>query len=427
MTHRVVPAISGLNAIQMDTRLAAERRSRGLRRRKSFREVGKRFVAFGEPSLGRDEIREVIDTIKSGWIGTGPKSKLFEQRFAQYVGTRHALAVNSCTAGLHLGLLALDVGPGDEVITTPLTFAATLNVILHVGATPVLADINNETLNIDPGEIEAEITERTKAIIPVHFGGLSCDMKRMIQIAKKYGLAILEDAAHAVGARYNGRMVGSFNTIASFSFYANKNITTAEGGMVTTNDRAIAGKIEILRLHGLSADAWKRYGTRNLIPSEVIWPGYKYNLTDLQASLGIHQLAKLEKFLTIRERYAKRYDLAFNNFDGLRLQYRPTNTNQDRHALHLYVLILDPRKFRVTRDQIVQALRTEGIGAAIHYKAIHRHYYYRKHLMYKKGSYPIAESVGDNILSLPLSPRMTSEEVGRVIHSTLRVLRHHRR
>ena len=386
------------------------------------------FLVFGRPVLGDEEINEVIDTLRSGWIGTGPKAVRFEQDFARYVGSKHALAVNSCTAALHLGLIANHIGPGDEVITTPLTFAATANVIMHVGAKPIFVDIDPITLNIDPDNIERAITPKTKAIIPVHFGGLSCDMDRIEAIAKRHQLAIIEDAAHATGTRYHGRLIGSdTGTVACFSFYANKNLTTAEGGMITTDNDELADRIAVFRLHGLSKHAWQRYSSKKLMLSDALYPGYKYNMPDIVAALGIHQLAKQERFLEIREQYARCYDEAFASLPGVRLQPRPRDLDQNRHALHLYVLILDPQQFRVDRNDIMSALLAENIGAALHYRAVHTHPFYRETFGYQHDDFPIAAQIGDNILSLPLTPGMSSHDIDDVIMAVNKVLRTYQR
>jgi dTDP-4-amino-4,6-dideoxygalactose transaminase len=362
--------------------------------------------------------------LRSGWIGTGPKTQHFEAAFAEYLGSQYAVAVNSCTAGLHLSLLVNNIGPGDEVITTPLTFAATANVIEHCGAKPVFVDIDRPTLNIDPDRIEAAITPCTKAIIPVHFGGLACDMDSIMEIANRHDLVVIEDAAHAVGTRYRGRMVGSIGHLTNFSFYPNKNLTTIEGGMITTNNASWVEKLQIYRLHGLSRDAWKRYSTRHLMLSQAILPGYKYNMTDVQASLGIHQLRKLESFLEIREQYADLYDKAFAQLPGVTLQPRPT-ANGTRHGLHLYVLILDPDQFTVSRNEIINALLAENIGAALHYRALHTHPYYQEKYGYKPEDYPHAHQIGERILSLPLTPGMTDRDVRNVIHAVEKVLNYY--
>lgn len=386
------------------------------------RPVRDNFLVFGAPCLGDEEIAEVVETLRSGWIGTGPRVKRFEEEFASYVGTRFAVALNSCTAGLFLALKALDIGPGDEVITTPLTFAATVNVIEHVGARPVLVDIDPVTLNIDPARIEDAVSPRTRAVMPVHFGGLACDMAALAAIAEKHDLALIDDAAHAVGARYKGRMVGSLADVTSFSFYANKNLTTAEGGMVTTDDPEVDSRIRVLRLHGLRSDAWKRFAVRRLINSEVVTAGYKFNMPDLAAALGIHQLRKLESFLEIRERHARTYDAAFADLP-CRLQPRPRDLASDRHGLHLYVLLLDPATWCVHRNEVISALLAENIGAAAHYAAIHTQPFYRQKYGYRPEDLPHAYAVSETILSLPLTPGMTSEDVQDVIRAVRKVAR----
>lgn len=385
-----------------------------------------RFLVFGMPCLGEEEIAEIADTIRSGWIGSGPKTKRFEDMFREYIGCRYAVAVSSCTAGLHLSLIAAEVKSGDEVLTTPLTFSATANVIVHQGALPVFVDVNRTTLNIDPALIEEHITPRTKAIIPVHFGGLPCEMDRILDIARRHHLVVIEDAAHAMGGRYRGRMVGTLGNFTAFSFYANKNLTTGEGGMVTTDDAAAAELMEIYRLHGMSRDAWARYQTKQVVFSEAVYPGYKYNMTDMQASLGIHQLRKLESFLAIREQYAAIYDEAFTDMPEITLQPR-SGGEGDRHALHLYLLILNLERLSADRDTIVSALRAENVGAAIHYKAIHLHPYYRQRFGYRGGEFPNAEFASERILSLPLSPKMTRSDVDDVIQAVRKVIAYYRR
>ncbi|MEZ5317448.1 MAG: DegT/DnrJ/EryC1/StrS family aminotransferase [Vicinamibacterales bacterium] len=388
--------------------------------------VRDRMLVFGAPVLDSAEAAEVLDTLQSGWIGTGPKTAAFEAEFAAYVGARHAVAVNSCTAALHLSLVVSGVGPGDEVITSPLTFCATANVAVHQGAVPRFADVDPITLNIDPAAAEAAITPRTRALLPVHFGGLPCAMTAIGGLAAARGLTLVEDAAHAVGARHDGgAMVGGLGHLTCFSFYANKNLTTAEGGMVTCDDDEVADALRVWRLHGLSRDAWKRYQSRALVLSDALQPGYKYNMTDLQASIGIHQLRKQEGFLEIRERLALRYDEAFDRIEGVRRQPRPAGGA--RHALHLYVLILDPACFRADRDEIVMALRAENIGAAIHYRALHTHPYYRDRFGYVPGDFPVAEAIGRQILSLPLTPGMTEADADDVVEAVTKVLRGVRR
>ncbi len=398
--------------------------------------VRDQFLPFGAPCLGEEEISEVVATLRSGWIGTGPRAKQFEQEFAAYVGARFAISLNSCTAGLFLSLKALGIGPGDAVITTSLTFGATANVIEHVGARPVFVDIDPHTLNIDPNQVEAELKRRDstqlgpggrlKAIVPVHYGGLACDLDAVYQLAGRYGVSIVEDAAHAVGTRYKGRMIGAISSLTCFSFYANKNLTTAEGGMVTTDDPALEERLRVYHLHGLSRDAWKRFGSRR-VASEVLVPGYKFNMPDLSAALGLHQLRKQEQFLATRERYATLYDAAFADLP-VRRQYRPavmpghSAGAPDRHALHLYVLILDPAAFRATRDEIVDALLAENIGASIHYRALHTHRWYRETYGYRPQDYPVADYIGENTISLPMTPGMSDEDAQDVVVAVRKVL-----
>jgi dTDP-4-amino-4,6-dideoxygalactose transaminase len=385
------------------------------------RPIREKILVFGAPTLDEAEYEEVLHTLRSGWIGTGPKTAAFESDFARYVGARHAVAVSSCTAALHLSLIAAGVQTGDEVITSPLTFAATANVVVHAGARPVFADIDPHTLNIDPRAVEQAITPRTKALLPVHFGGLPCVLVELQRIAERHGLVLIEDAAHAVGARYMGNMIGGNGNLTCFSFYANKNLTTGEGGMVTTDDEKKASLLGVYRLHGLSRDAWQRYRSHRLILSDAIYPGYKYNMTDLQSSLGLHQLRKQEKFLEIRERYACIYDEAFSGLSGVRMQPRPT-ANGTRHALHLYVLVMEPSQFRVGRNEVVSALIAENVGAAIHYRALHTHPYYRERFGYRPDDYPNAAEAGESIFSLPLTPGMNERDLQDVIAAVHKVL-----
>lgn len=389
--------------------------------------VRDKILVFGAPTLDEAEYNEVLDTLRSGWIGTGPKTQQFEKEFAEYVGADYAIAVNSCTAALHLGLIVAGVEADDEVITTPLTFAATANVIVHQRARPVFADIDPTTLNIDPRAVEQAITPRTKAIIPVHFGGLAAPIDELRSIAETHHLRIIEDAAHAVGTRYKGKLIGGLDNLTCFSFYANKNLTTAEGGMIVTNNDDEAKQLAVYRLHGLSRDAWMRYHSHHLVLSDAVVPGFKYNMPDLQASLGLHQLRKLEGFLETRERYAQRYDVAFADLAGVRRQPRPEDLAMNRHGLHLYVLIIDPEQFRVDRNQIVAALLAENIGAAIHYRALHTHPFYQDEFGFQPQDFPNAATVGKNIFTLPLTPGMSEDNVNEVIEAVYKVLGSYRK
>lgn len=380
-----------------------------------------RFIPFGAPKFSRAEEQEVLATLRSGWIGAGPKTLLFEQKFAQYIGVPHAVALSSCTAGLHLSLYALGIGKGDEVITTPLTFVATANAIFHTGASVRFADIDEETMNIDPKKVREAVTKKTKAILPVHYGGLPVDLDALKKIARKSHARIVEDAAHAVGARYKGKKIGASGNLTVFSFYPNKNITTCEGGMVTTPNSALAKKLQVLRMHGLDADAWKRFHRKTLKVSLEVEPGFKYNLTDFQSSLGIHQLKKVEVWQKKREEYARVYDKEILSIPGVRGQFRPKDIKQNRHALHLYIVRLPRNHFGNARDRVVQELLKRNIGASIHYHPVHLHPYFKK-LGFKKGSFPVAERVAEEIFTLPLTPHLSSSDVSAIARITREVL-----
>lgn len=381
------------------------------------------FLPFALPDLGEEEINEVVDTLRSGWITTGPKTKRFEDEFRRYIGSKHAIAINSCTAALHIALAAAGVGPGDEVITSPLTFCSTANVIVHLGGTPVFADIG-EDHNIDPSEIERRITPRTKAIIPVHYSGQPCRMDEILACARNHNLLVIEDAAHAVGAKYRDRMIGTIGDVTAFSFYAIKNMTTGEGGMITTDDDELAERMRLLSLHGISKDAWKRYTSEGSWYYEVIYAGYKYNMTDIQAALGIHQLARLEQFLEVRSKYVAMYNEAFGEMPEIRIPIVHTDV---RHAWHLYVIQLDLERLVINRAQFIEALRAENIGTSVHFIPVHLHSYYRQTFGHKRGDFPSAERIYDRIVSLPLYPKMTEEDVGDVIAAVNKVVRQHRK
>ena len=364
--------------------------------------------------------------LDSRWIGQGSLCADFEQRLARYVGTKHGVFVNSATAGLHLSLMALGVSPGDEVITTPLTFVATVNVIEHCGATPVLADIDPLTLNIDPRIVAQCVTPRTKAVIGVHFAGRPFDVEGVRRSAGR-AIPIVEDAAHAIGARFaGGAMVGASGNLTVFSFYANKNLTTGEGGMIVTDDADIAERTSIMRLHGLSSDAWKRFTSKELNRSLAILPGFKYNSTDLNAALGIAQLARLEEFLQRREAIAAAYDRELQRVEEIELIERP-NENGERHALHLYLVKLRLERLRADRNEIVSALREENIGAGIHYDAVHLHPFYRETYGWRPHDFPIAADVSSRVLTLPGQPGMTDDDVASVVLALKRVVAYYRR
>jgi dTDP-4-amino-4,6-dideoxygalactose transaminase len=381
------------------------------------------FLVFGAPLLGEEEIQGVVDVLRSGWLGTGERTVEFEAAFAEAVGAPHAVGVSSCTAGLHLALVAAGIGPGDEVITTAMTFVATVNAIIHAGATPVLADIDGATLNIDLDDVARLVGPRTKAVIPVHFGGLPVDPKPLRDLASAHGLTVIEDAAHALGGLVEGRPIGGGASIACFSFYPNKNITTGEGGMVTTDDRQLAERLHILRLHGLSRDAWERFRTKRVVFSDAVAPGFKYNMIDLQAALGLVQLRRLDEFVETRRRLALSYDETLANVPGLEAQPRPWN-DSTRHAHHLYVVTVDESAFGAGRDELLAALRAENIGAGVHYQAVHLHPYYRDTLGLPDTALPVASEVSGRLLSLPLSPAMTDDDVRLVAAAIERIHSH---
>lgn len=379
----------------------------------------KDFLVFGAPLIAEDEIDAVVATLRSGWIGTGPRVKEFEAAFAAVAGAEHAVALNSCTAGLFLSLHALGIGAGDEVITTPLTWCATANVIVHRGAMPVFADVDRATGNIDVDRIEAAITEKTRAIIPVHFAGRACNMEKIMALAAGRGLKVIEDAAHAVESTWKRMKVGSIGDTTSFSFYANKNITTAEGGMVTTNDAALAERMRILSLHGVSADAWKRFDADGPAYVEVVEAGYKCNMTDIQAALGLGQLAKLEAHHQRREELWQFYDGALS---GLPLILPAPTAPGCRHARHLYQVLVDTERAPVGRDALRAALKQANIGTGLHYVALHLHSFYQQRFGMQRGQFPNAEFISDRTLSLPLSPRVTDEDAQDVVDALRAIL-----
>jgi len=378
------------------------------------------FLIFGSPAIGEEEIAEVVATLRSGWLGTGPRVQRFEADFRAYVGCAHAVALNSCTAGLHLALAVLGIGQGDEVITTPLTFSATANVIVHVGAKPVFADVERRTMSLDPEAVAQAVTPRTKAILPVHLAGRPCDMDALLQVARGHGLAVVQDAAHAIEARYRGRPIGSIGDLTVFSFYVTKNLVTGEGGMLTTENASWAEEIRIKALDGISRDAWKRYSAEGFQPYDTLFPGYKYNMTDMQAALGIHQLARLEANLVVRERHWRRYDAAFTGHPLLTLP-APADP-RDRHARHLYTVLLDVERAGMSRNEFVARLKAENIGTGIHFTALHLHSYYAKTFGFTRGQFPAAEFIGDRTVSLPLSAKLTDEDLEDVIAALFRVL-----
>jgi len=379
------------------------------------------FIVFGSPDIRREDMDEVHKTLCSGWISTGPKVELFEKKIKEYIGTKHALAVNSCTAGLHLSMLVSGVKEGEEVITCPMTFAATANVIHHINAKPIFVDCLRDSGNIDPTQIEKKITDKTKAIIPVHFAGRPADMDAIMKIAKKHRLIVIEDSAHALEAKYKGKKVGAIGDLSSFSFYVTKNVTTGEGGMVTTNNDEYAQKIQQYALHGLSKGAWKRYSDEEFKHYQVVFPGYKYNMMDIQAAMGLPQLARIEENLKRREEIWKQYD---EQFSDLPLSTPELPQKDTRHARHLYQILVDLDRVTTDRDTIQKALFYENIGTGIHYVSLHLHAYYRETYGFKENDFPNAKFISERTLSLPLSPKLTDNDVESVIKAVRKVFLH---
>ncbi|MDR2431027.1 MAG: DegT/DnrJ/EryC1/StrS family aminotransferase [Candidatus Margulisbacteria bacterium] len=375
------------------------------------------FLVFGSPRIEEDDIQAVNEVLRSGWLGTGPRVKQFEADFRGYTGARYAMALNSCTAGLHLSMVVLGLKPGDEVITSPLTFCATANSIIHAGGRPVFVDINKDTLNIDPDKIEAAITPRTRAILPVHFAGRPCEMDKIMAIAKKHRLKVVEDCAHAIEAEYHGQKAGTFGDMGCFSFYVTKNVATGEGGMVITDNEEYADKIKMYGLHGMSRDAWKRFSDEGFKHYQVIFPGFKYNMMDIQAALGVSQLKKVEKFYRRRLEIWHKYN---THLAKLPLNIPAPFAPQTKHALHLYTVTLDTRQ--ITRDKLLDALIQEKIGAGVHYTALHLHPYYRETFGHRRGDFPAAEYTADRILSLPLSAKLTEQDVDDVVSALEKTL-----
>ena len=381
------------------------------------------FLPFALPQIGVEEEKEVIDTLRSGWITTGPKTQRFEKMICDYTHSKHAVALNSCTAALHLSLVALGVQQGDEVITSPITWPATANVVIHVGANPVFVDIDRSTLNIEVTKIEEKITKKTKAIIPVHMAGQSCDLDKIHAIAKKHNLYVIEDAAHAIGAEYKGKKIGTTSDLTCFSFYPIKNMTTIEGGVVTTDNSLWAENIRINSLHGVSTDAWKRYSKQGEGHHEVIFPGFKYNMSDVQASLGLHQLLKLDGFIRQREHIMHQYNDAFCNIEEITLL---ENSENIKHAHHLYIIMLNTEKLRVSRDDFIKALKNENIGIGIHFRSLHIQRYYKERFKFKELDLPNAKYISDRILSLPLYPKMSQYDIDTVIKAVKKLINYYK-
>jgi dTDP-4-amino-4,6-dideoxygalactose transaminase len=385
------------------------------------------FIPFHVPSIGEEEIQEVVETLHSGWLTTGPRTARFENDFKEYLGCRHALAVNSATAGMHLALAATDIGPEDEVITTPLTFCATVNVILHVGATPVLADVGDDG-NIDPESIARRITPRTKAIIPVHLAGKPCQMEAIWKLAQAHNLRVIEDAAHASETQYHGLALGSAasemqSDAVAFSFYATKNLTTGEGGMVVTNNAELAERMKILCLHGISKDAWNRYTEKGKWFYQVLESGFKYNMSDIQSAIGIHQLRKLERFAEKRRRLVEIYKTELAGVDEIE---SPEDSNDGRHAWHLFAIRLNLDKLDIDRAEFIAELQELGIGSSVHFIPIQLHPFFSRWADLPQNQCPNSLALYKRIVSLPLYPALTEDAVRRISGAVKSILVRHR-
>jgi dTDP-4-amino-4,6-dideoxygalactose transaminase len=390
----------------------------------------KSFLPFSPPFIGDEEINEVVDTLRNGWITTGPKVNRFESEFAAFVGSPAALALNSGTAALHVALATLGIGPGDAVITTPMSFCSSVHVIEQVGARPILVDVEPDTLNIDPNKIEDAIRKlkaessklKVRAMLPVHLYGHPCDMKAIMDIAGKYHLKVIEDAAHALPAKFNGNIIGTIGDLTAFSFYSTKNITTAEGGMLTGPPELIE-KARVWSLHGMSRDAWKRYSDEGSWYYEVVCPGFKYNMPDVAAAMGIQQLRKLNQFQARRKEIVSQYNQAFSQFEQLQI---PAKRTEVEHAWHLYVIRLNLELLRINRNQFIEELKARNIGTSVHFIPVHLHPYYRDKYGYRPDDFPVAYREYQRIISLPIYPKMSEQDVEDVIEAVTEVLQRFR-
>lgn len=377
------------------------------------------FLLFHKPFISEDEVNEIVDTVRSGWLSMGPKTLRFEKQFNDYIGAKRSVAVSSWTAAGHLTLEAFGLNAGDEVIVPTMTFPATAEIVCYFGAKPVIVDVEKDTLNISLKAIENAITPKTKVIIPVHYGGQPCDLDEIRELADKHGIKVLEDAAHSLPAKYKGKMIGTISDVTCFSFYATKTLSTGEGGMICTNDEEIAERCSIMRLHGINRDAWKRYSESGSWYYEVVAPGFKYNFTDLQASLGLPQLKKVNWMWESRKRIAAKYTEALKDFDTITLH----TVKPDRDSSwHLFPIRLHLDALNKNRAQIISELRKQNIGVGVHFMPVHQHLYYSETFNLRDEDYPVASSVFPKLLSLPIYPGMTDENVDRVIEVLIDIL-----
>lgn len=386
--------------------------------------VRKDLLMFGTPLIEEDDIIEVIECLRSRWITTGPRVASFERIFRDYIGTRYSVALSSCSAALHLSMLAAGISQGDEVITTPMTFAATTNAILHVGAKPVYVDVEKDTMNIDPNLIKKAITPNTKAILPVHFAGRPCKMDHIMEIAKQKDLLVIEDAAHAIEAKYKGKKIGDIGDMGCFSFYVTKNIVTAEGGILTTNNDEYANKVRMYSSHGINKNAWQRKRDNDFKPYEILSLGFKYNMTDIQASLGISQMKKLDRYFERRKQVWKKYDEAF---EGLPITTPLPEEKNTVHARHMYTILLNLEHLKINRYELIKALLRENIGTSIHYISLHLHKYYRDMFCFKGSDFPNSLYISERTISIPFSANLTDEDVEDVIEAVIKVTNYYKK
>ncbi len=388
------------------------------------RRVRPAFLPFALPDVGEEEIASVVETLRSGWLTTGAKAKRFEQEFAAFVGAREGVALNSATAALHLALDAIGIGEGDEVIVPTMTFAATAEVVHYFRARPVLADCEEDTYNLSPEAFERAITPRTKAVIPVHFAGQPCQMDRIVDIAKSNHIRVIEDAAHSFPSHFHGKSIGTIGDMTCFSFYATKTITTGEGGMLVSDNPEFMERARVMSLHGISRDAWKRYTAEGSWYYEILYPGYKYNMTDIAAAIGLEQLRKAARFLDVRRRYAEMYNEGFVETPGV---VRPAVRTGLGHAWHLYVIRLNREKLTIDRGRFIEELKARNIGSSVHFIPLHLHPYYRETFGYAPSDFPVASRVYEDTVSLPIYTRMTPEDVRFVISAVNDIASRHRR